>query len=246
MKSDGGWSEHAWEGPAGEFHLLDLPPGRAVWLCVPERPALVLGSTQGDGIIDHREASARGIDVVRRRSGGGVVLVHPEDSVWVDVTIPRDDPLWVDDVSDSMRWLGTAWSEALSPWIATRVQPAPFVAGEWGGTVCFASRAPGELYSVPGAGPGAAGKVLGISQRRGRAGARFQCVVYRRWEAAGWSDLFVDTAAGRAVEGLSVASVPATGREIAGALVATLRGLPDPENRPEWGTERGGRAKGGG
>ena len=38
------------------------------------------------------------MDVVRRRSGGGAVLVGAGEQVWVEVWIPRDDALWDDDV----------------------------------------------------------------------------------------------------------------------------------------------------
>ena len=43
--------------------------------------------------------------------------------------------------------------------------------------VCFAGLGPGEV-TVAGA------KALGISQRRTRAGARFQCAVPRTWDAS--------------------------------------------------------------
>ena len=52
--------------------------------------------------------------------------------------------------------------------------------GRWsdrdlGARACFAAVGPGELV-LDGR------KVLGISQRRTRAGARFQCLAYRRWD----------------------------------------------------------------
>ena len=39
-----------------------------------------------------------GVAVVRRRSGGGAVLLDPGGVVWVDVVVPRHDPRWDDDV----------------------------------------------------------------------------------------------------------------------------------------------------
>ncbi|HEX4903649.1 MAG TPA: hypothetical protein VFV42_12605, partial [Acidimicrobiales bacterium] len=49
--------------------------------------------------------------------------------------------------------------------------------GPLGGTVCFAGRGPGEVLLGEA-------KVVGISQRRTRAGARFQCAVPVRWDPA--------------------------------------------------------------
>ena len=46
----------------------------------------------------------------------------------------------------------------------------------WSETVCFAGVGPGEIVS-------GARKVLGISQRRTRDIARFQCALYRHWDA---------------------------------------------------------------
>ena len=45
----------------------------------------------------------------------------------------------------------------------------------WSRLVCFAGLGPGEV-TVGGA------KVVGIAQRRTRAGARFQCALLHRWD----------------------------------------------------------------
>jgi lipoate-protein ligase A len=47
---------------------------------------------------------------------------------------------------------------------------------EWSELVCFAGLGPGEV-TVGGR------KVVGISQRRTRDAARFQCVAYETWDA---------------------------------------------------------------
>ena len=57
---------------------------------------------------------AAGVDVVRRRSGGGVVLLVPGECLWLDVVVPRDDPRWDDDVARAMWWLGEVWCQALA------------------------------------------------------------------------------------------------------------------------------------
>lgn len=148
---------------------------RRVDVLVPTVPAVVLGSTQAD------PSGAAAIEVVRRRSGGGAVLVTRDDPLWVDVDLPVGDPLWSDDVGASFGWLGSAWAVALG---AGDVHDGPFVPGRWGRTVCFASRGPGEVF-VDGA------KVVGLAQRRTRAGARFQCAVLSRWEPGPLIDIVV-------------------------------------------------------
>ena len=69
------------------------------------------GSTQSVDDVNQNSADESGVLVSRRRSGGGAVFVHPSDSVWIDITISRDDPLWKDDVAQSMLWLGEFFVE---------------------------------------------------------------------------------------------------------------------------------------
>ncbi|MBC8484291.1 MAG: hypothetical protein H8D48_05140, partial [Actinobacteria bacterium] len=47
-----------------------------------EAPTLVLGSSQAGVEV------APGLDVVRRSSGGGAVLLRPDGVLWVDVLMP--------------------------------------------------------------------------------------------------------------------------------------------------------------
>src|SRR5947207_41753 len=80
--------------PAAALHARPLATERILTWCDVERPAIVLGSAQrDDGLV-----VGPGVDVVRRRSGGGAVLLVPGDVVWADVTIPAGDPLWETDV----------------------------------------------------------------------------------------------------------------------------------------------------
>jgi lipoate-protein ligase A len=149
-----------------------------VWLLEVDRPALVLGSTQGPESVDGRRLEAMGIDLVRRRSGGGAVLLEPGRSVWVDVFIPRHDPRWDDDVHRSFLWLGEAWVAALDELgLAAEVHRGGLERTAWSDQVCFAAVGTGEV-TLDGA------KAVGLSQRRTRGGARLQCVVYRSWDAS--------------------------------------------------------------
>lgn len=211
------WLLRDWSGTAGAFHDLDLPAGRAVWVCRPSAPALVLGSGQSDTDVDLVGARAAGVEVVRRRTGGGAVWVHPEDTLWLDVIIGRDDPWWTDDVSTSMVWLGDLWVDALAAcgFTGATVHRGPFEPGAFGPTVCFAGTAPGEVLRE-------GAKVVGLSQRRGRWGARIQCLVHRRWRPDAWVGLLRDPAARAAVDALAVVEADLSVDALAGALWGVL------------------------
>ena len=157
------WLRHDWVGTASDFHSKDLPAERALWLCSAEKPALILGSTQDESDVRVDVAVGSGIEIVRRRSGGGAVYVAPDESVWMDITISREDPLWQDDVSASMLWLGDAFVQALQPWVHAETFRGTFHNGDVGRAVCFASAAPGEVFVGDN-------KLVGISQRRNREG----------------------------------------------------------------------------
>lgn len=217
-RTAGDWKVEHWEGPAGEFHGLDPEHVRAVRSVRVSRPVIVLGSTQPTGDIDAAAAARLGIEVARRRSGGGAVYLHPDDSTWVDITIPRDDALWVDDVSTSMRWVGDAFASVLGSALAAgapAVHDGPFRAGVLSRAYCFAGLAPGEV-TVGGA------KLVGVSQRRGRPGARMQCVVYHRIDPADFATCFADAGISSAVRDVPVALSPLGRAELLDALVAAL------------------------
>ncbi|TWG98521.1 biotin/lipoate A/B protein ligase family protein [Nocardioides sp. J9] len=168
-------------GSMADFHARAVPDdltGAEVWLFEPNRRGLVLGSAQQETTADPAATALAGVEVVRRRSGGGAVYVDPARCVWVDVVVPPGDPRWSDDVRASAYWLGGAWQRALQ---ALGVDAELYEGGleqtPWGRLVCFAALGPGEVL-VGGR------KAVGISQRRTRAGARFQCIAYDRWEPA--------------------------------------------------------------
>lgn len=113
--------------------------------------------------------------------------MHPTDSVWIDVTIPRGDDLWVEDVGRAMHVVGRAWCEVLgAAGMGDLVMnEGPYVATELSKHVCFAGRGSGEVFQVVGVAgvTGVGTKVIGISQRRTREVARFQCIGYFTWHA---------------------------------------------------------------
>ncbi len=172
-------------GRAQDFHLMPVPtdsglndsPAR-VWWFEPTADALVLGSAQDRSIVDLDACTNRGVDVVERRSGGGLVLVTTNGTLWLDVVVPVGHRLWERDVTRSAFWLGEVWMEALEEvGVVSLVQHrASLVRTTMSDAICFAGRGPGEVFDVHGS------KVVGISQRRTRHHARFQCVVSLEWE----------------------------------------------------------------
>lgn len=168
-----------WSGSVEEFAERAIPDDLAaaeVWICRPARPVLVLGSAQRDSVVDLVAAQAADVGVVRRRSGGGAVFLAPGRSLWLDVALPRGDDRWLDDVRVSVHWLGELWAASLHRFgVDAEVFRSGLQRTEWGRLVCFAALGPGEV-TVAGR------KVVGISQRRTRAGARFQCLALSDWD----------------------------------------------------------------
>lgn len=171
---------------AGEFHaadlLADLTPGGTpvVWEHEVTAPALVLGSTQRDEVVDHAACAAQGVEVVRRRSGGGAVLLLPGAVTWLDVVLPAGGVGWSDDVHRPMVWVGEQIAEVLRTMTGradVTVHTGAMVTTPWSRTVCFDGVGAGEVL-LGGA------KLVGISQRRTRTGARLQCCWYSRHDPA--------------------------------------------------------------
>ena len=78
---------------------------------------------------------------------------------------------------------GDVWSTVLAGLgLVADVHRGPLVGGAWSEAVCFAGRGPGEV-SVDGR------KVVGISQRRTREGAWFQCAALLEWRPRELVDL---------------------------------------------------------
>jgi len=125
---------------------------------------------QPEASLDDASTAARGIDVVRRRSGGGAVFVAPGAQVWLDLFVPSTDPLFDLDVSKAAGFVGDLWTAALAELAdggsEFEVYSGPLIASLWSRSWCFAGLGPGEV-TVGGK------KLVGVSQRRSRAGAWF-------------------------------------------------------------------------
>jgi lipoate-protein ligase A len=163
--------------------LPDPLPAAVARVVELDRAALILGSRQGPDDVEPGAAERAGVDVVRRHSGGGAVLLAPGRFLWIDVLLPRSDEGWVEDVAVSFFWLGEVWAAALR----AVGRPAVVHRGRlertaWGALVCFGAIGPGEVTVDRR-------KVVGLSQRRTRVGARFQCLVHDSWQPAALLDL---------------------------------------------------------
>jgi len=184
-------------------------------------PALVLGSVQPEEHVDFAEAEREGVEVARRRSGGGAVLVTEPGVLWVDVLLPAGDPLWEDDVARAALWLGQAWADALGRLGVGQaaVWSERMLTTEWSSRVCFAGVAPGEVL-LDGT------KAVGVSQRRTRHAALFQTAVLLDWQPANLLRLLaLDPESRRRAEAelaSAAVAVPAPPADLLDAFLAAL------------------------
>ncbi len=170
-----GWVVEHVHGDAGAFHAAEPEARRSATFLTVDTRTLVLGSAQRDSDVDRRVADSLSVEVVRRRSGGGAVLLLPGEFVWLDLVLPAGDPLWSPDVAQAMVWVGELWRAALrSLGVAGEVHHGPMLTTAWSRQVCFAGVGTGELLQ-------GAGKLVGVSQRRTREYARFQSMCHLRW-----------------------------------------------------------------
>ena len=110
------------------------------------------------------------------------MLLEPGAVVWFDVVVPADVLREVgvgDDVGASMVWIGDHIAAALDELGigGVAVHRGAMACSSWCPLVCFAGLGPGEVVRD-------GRKLVGISQRRTRAGSRFQCAVHERWSPA--------------------------------------------------------------
>ena len=174
------WKLYTEHVSAGAQHGRDLVAERAVWDVRITQKAMVLGSRQDESLLNGELCSRDGIEVVRRRSGGGIVFLAPGEHVWLDVVVPRGDVLWSNDVAQASWWLGDVWVQTLNALGKNNVSVhhESLSSDQWGDLLCFAGVGPGEVVQRNDE---SLSKLVGISQRRTRDYARFQCTIYSKW-----------------------------------------------------------------
>jgi lipoate-protein ligase A len=201
--------------PVAELHRTEPFAGRTVsepevWWCDFSDAAMVLGSRQTDDVLDLVACARAGLAVVRRRSGGGAVLLRPDAVVWVDVVLPHG--IAPDDVRRSMEWIGERWRDAIEPDVPTgvglSVHAGAVLSSPWSDHVCFAGIGPGEVLA-------GGRKLVGLSQRRTRDGIRIQGMVHRRTVVDEMPHLFTGTVP------TAPLLMPATLAGVTGAVLAT-------------------------
>lgn len=203
---------------ASEFHARPIPDpaDREIWQHDISSPALVLGSSQDSSVVDHEACRRAGVEVVRRRSGGGAVLLRPGEVIWIDVIVPAGSSGWATDVHAPMVWLGRRVAEAFAELVGFDgdlvVHEGAMVSTAWSSTICFDGIGAGEVL-VDGR------KLVGISQRRMRHAARLQCCWYVRHDPADLVELLDPDARPLTSDLLPVATLPA---DVSDDIVATL------------------------
>ena len=235
-RSGAGWDIEHSSGSVCDLFGLEEPPhgtSRLARLHTVERPGLVLGSAQSSDTADRSRAASAGVDIIRRRSGGGAVLLGPGTQVWADFFVTAGDPLWHDDVALAARWVGRLWASAVARFVTEpcSLHSGRLVADRWGRLVCFAGAGPGEVFL-------GGRKVVGVSQRRSRHRVRFQTAARLQPDAAraaaissgddldelGLLDLSpTERAEGRTVLASRCTAIPATEPDLTRALIQALQ-----------------------
>ena len=170
----GSWSIKRPEGSVADRHLtLPTFESRQIIIHEIDKPTMVFGTMQKNMSLE----TGIECDYVYRKSGGGAVFLEPGKVLWVDFVVPREDPLWCNDIRRSSVWLGELWVRAMKDiGLNGKVHNEEIRKTELSRLVCFAGLATGEV-TVSGK------KVVGISQRRTREGAWFQCAALFSWPA---------------------------------------------------------------
>ena len=215
------WKLYTEHVSAGEQHGRDLVAERAVWDVRITQTAMVLGSRQNESLLNGELCSRDGIEVVRRRSGGGIVFLAPGEHVWLDVVVPRGDVLWSDDVAQASWWLGDVWVQALNALGVSNVSVhhESLSSDAWGDLLCFAGVGPGEVVQRDDE---SLSKLVGISQRRTRDYARFQCTMYTKWNPHDVEMYVVNTPGNLSEIAHRVATVQASQQAVVDTFVSHL------------------------
>ena len=181
-------------------------------------PTLVLGGNQSRDVIDVDRTGSMALR--RRKGGGGLVLLQPDD-LWIDWWIPVDDLRWSSDVRRSAILVGHWWHDVLVSTISgeVRVHEGPLEGEPAHRVVCFAGCGPGEVFV-------AGRKAVGVTQWRVREGVFLSSVL----PAQASSDVVALLAAAPAglVEALDHHTISSLGIEDPETLVADLAGHSGP------------------
>jgi hypothetical protein len=150
------WTQRDLAGSAAALHACEPSAERSITWMIPDEPTWCIGNAQlrggewGPAALPADVLDTQGVPCIRRRSGGGAVLVAPNTSLWCDVSIGRFDPLWKADVERSFDWLGELCRRALrtaAPDLPWDCHHGPPLERQAGAALCFAGVGHGELMS---------------------------------------------------------------------------------------------------
>lgn len=133
-------------------------------------PLVVLGSRQPIEDLDESALRRDGIELRRRRGGGGAVFLRPED-IWCEAWLPHDpgDPRV--DVRRTAVEAGKVWQGVLTAeGLSAEVHAGSLLDADQGSIACFAAIGPGEVCVDQA-------KLVGISQWRVREGTLVSMVL---------------------------------------------------------------------
>lgn len=167
-----------WAGRAGALHARPILIEHQANELIATSPAIVLGRAQKVDVGFAARAAAAGFEVTRRVSGGSAVVVGPGECLWVDVVVARGVDGWNDDIGKAGCWMGDQWVAALAAAGVgdCRVHRTAMQKLPGSEAVCFAGIGSGEVLTADGE------KLVGVSQRRTRDWALFQCAIPLRWD----------------------------------------------------------------
>jgi lipoate-protein ligase A len=223
LRVGGDWRIVRHRGPASAHHQLAVDPvvARQVDIFELTEPALVLGSAQRPDVVDETAVAERELMVVRRRTGGGAVLLRPGAVVWIDLVLPADEPLVSLTPAEVAVGVGRRWAVALAgTGQPTAVHTGEPDRGEVARLCCFAGLGVGEV-TLGGA------KAVGLAQRRSRSGTRVQTLAMVGGDPGELASFLRLDAEERAAVTTrlrkGVAVVPTTSEDLVEAVVDSLR-----------------------
>lgn len=140
------------------------------------RNALVLGSSQNRESVSEETLRELDAELVTRRSGGGAVYLEMDGQLWIEISVPRRDPLFRNDLAESFIPIGEMFVSLLREFALPdiSIHLGRLEVSDAASAICFAGLGPGEV-TFEGA------KIVGIAQRRTALGSVFQCTLYARF-----------------------------------------------------------------